>query len=466
MSIAFREVFKEFSTVTNDNSSLIRKDRISDAFHLGEKLLLSSNNMRPKSRSKTSLGSCELFRVSPEWRLQYSNSASAKIIRHTTGDVLMKGRRSRKRNCSNGKNKKGKHGCLLTAATGLHDKTSSVHSRQILTNTQHEKPSRISSEPPSKVSQGSVLSNTQQDPGNGLAQKRVYNVPFSNKKMHDIYPIRVASAKTNSSSLPSTHYIHGNLTCNPIVNNLNSASCLESADQPVMIYKLDINKRVKSASSLKLDVANKPSKEKDDTEVVFKNSEEISVNAVSCNLQLSHKLNKSVIKYQQKNLYSTQGLSADSVSKEAVLTSIYGAVYHTADKVSAQAEELKKVKKIFLSEKQSGTIRESGMEFPCAPPATPTPDLLRKHEYVPSMSDIRSQRAVKSRLQVMEKEALKKQEKQKEANAKLEKQQLKDKEKQMKAKQRKEIYALNKIMTELENKRFMDFCQAKGLNKL
>lgn len=51
-----------------------------------------------------------------------------------------------------------------------------------------------------------------------------------------------------------------------------------------------------------------------------------------------------------------------------------------------------------------------------------------------------SQRAVKSRLQVMEKEALKKQEKRKEANVKFEKQQLKDRDKLLKAKQRKEVY--------------------------
>jgi len=29
-----------------------------------------------------------------------------------------------------------------------------------------------------------------------------------------------------------------------------------------------------------------------------------------------------------------------------------------------------------------------------------------------------------------------------------------------------QIYALNKVMTELEYKRFLDFCQAKGLNKV
>ncbi|XP_052226898.1 uncharacterized protein LOC127841824 isoform X2 [Dreissena polymorpha] len=93
-------------------------------------------------------------------------------------------------------------------------------------------------------------------------------------------------------------------------------------------------------------------------------------------------------------------------------------------------------------------------------------DVLRRHEYVPSMSDIRSQRAVKSRLQALEKDATKKREKQKESNVKNEKQLQKDREKQLKIRQRREIYALNKIMTELENKRFMEFCQAQGLNRV
>ena len=32
-----------------------------------------------------------------------------------------------------------------------------------------------------------------------------------------------------------------------------------------------------------------------------------------------------------------------------------------------------KVTKVFLSERQSGTLKEQGYEFPCAPPATPVP---------------------------------------------------------------------------------------------
>lgn len=46
---------------------------------------------------------------------------------------------------------------------------------------------------------------------------------------------------------------------------------------------------------------------------------------------------------------------------------------------------------------------------------------------------------MKGRLQAMEKETLKKREKQKEAHAKMEKQQLKDRERQLKIKQRREV---------------------------
>ena len=46
---------------------------------------------------------------------------------------------------------------------------------------------------------------------------------------------------------------------------------------------------------------------------------------------------------------------------------------------------------------------------------------------------------MKTKLQVMERDAVKKKEKQKEAHAKLEKQQVKDREKILKAQQRKEV---------------------------
>lgn len=88
---------------------------------------------------------------------------------------------------------------------------------------------------------------------------------------------------------------------------------------------------------------------------------------------------------------------------------------------------------------------------------------LRKVEYIPSLNDIRSQRAVRVKLQVLEKEAQKKFEKEKEEKEKIEKQNRKMLEKDLKHQQRLEIYALNKVMTDLELSRFKEFCAKKGI---
>ncbi|CAG2243702.1 uncharacterized protein LOC143057717 isoform X2 [Mytilus galloprovincialis] len=88
---------------------------------------------------------------------------------------------------------------------------------------------------------------------------------------------------------------------------------------------------------------------------------------------------------------------------------------------------------------------------------------MRKVEYIPSLTDIRSQRAVKVKLQVLEKEAQKRMEKQQIERDKIEKQNKKLMEKDLKQQQRLQIYALNKVMTELENSRFKEFCAKKGI---
>ncbi|KAK3106668.1 hypothetical protein FSP39_024853 [Pinctada imbricata] len=128
------------------------------------------------------------------------------------------------------------------------------------------------------------------------------------------------------------------------------------------------------------------------------------------------------------------------------------------------SEEITRITKIFLSDKHSGMVKDCGMEIPMAPPATPTPEQLRKVEYVPSMNDIRSQRAVKVKLQVLEREAQKKSARRREEVARMEKQNMKEREKEIRLQQRQEIYALNKVMTELENGRFKEFCVKKGIS--
>ncbi|XP_076087201.1 uncharacterized protein LOC143057717 isoform X1 [Mytilus galloprovincialis] len=135
----------------------------------------------------------------------------------------------------------------------------------------------------------------------------------------------------------------------------------------------------------------------------------------------------------------------------------------SAIKNQNQSDSANKVTKIYLSDKHSGTVKDCGVEIPCAPPATPTPEQMRKVEYIPSLTDIRSQRAVKVKLQVLEKEAQKRMEKQQIERDKIEKQNKKLMEKDLKQQQRLQIYALNKVMTELENSRFKEFCAKKGI---
>ncbi|XP_002731167.1 uncharacterized protein LOC100372709 [Saccoglossus kowalevskii] len=122
------------------------------------------------------------------------------------------------------------------------------------------------------------------------------------------------------------------------------------------------------------------------------------------------------------------------------------------------------VTRVYLSQKQSGVIKECGNVYPCAPPATPTVEQQQKYEYVPCMSDIRSQRAVKSRLTDMQMVEKKKKEKRKEEAKRAEIQKQRDNIAEQRQRQRLEIYALNKVMTQFENDNFRKFC-AMQLNQ-
>ncbi|XP_038061613.1 uncharacterized protein LOC119732246 [Patiria miniata] len=118
---------------------------------------------------------------------------------------------------------------------------------------------------------------------------------------------------------------------------------------------------------------------------------------------------------------------------------------------------MSRVTRVYLSEKQSGNLRECGLILPCAPPGTPTPQMLQRYQYIPSMMDLRSQRAVRDRLSGMEQKAKKKQQQQREEARKTEQQLQRDQAVAWKQRQRREIYALNKIMTEFEAKNFQEF---------
>ncbi|XP_065842703.1 uncharacterized protein [Oscarella lobularis] len=114
--------------------------------------------------------------------------------------------------------------------------------------------------------------------------------------------------------------------------------------------------------------------------------------------------------------------------------------------------------KIYQSERQS----EMMIGIPAAPPATPTPDHLLRFEYVSCLSDIRSQRLVKARLNRLEQRAAEVEQRKEEAlRLSLKRHELKSKAAQ-KMQQRAEIYALNRVMTELEQANFDEYSSSKN----
>ncbi|XP_078697218.1 uncharacterized protein LOC144925169 [Branchiostoma floridae x Branchiostoma belcheri] len=124
---------------------------------------------------------------------------------------------------------------------------------------------------------------------------------------------------------------------------------------------------------------------------------------------------------------------------------------------STNGAEGEKPTRIFLSEKQSGMMKDCGVFLPCAPPATPSKEQMERYEFVPSMTDVRAKREVQARLQLMDKAAKQRKAKQMEIAKRQEKRKEKDGVAGHKARQRLEIYALNKIMSEFEWSNFQAF---------
>ncbi|XP_072174817.1 uncharacterized protein [Diadema setosum] len=147
--------------------------------------------------------------------------------------------------------------------------------------------------------------------------------------------------------------------------------------------------------------------------------------------------------------------------------SIYSSKNHVSMRLSnpknSGADNL--IKKVFLSEKQSGTLRDCGRLVPCAPPTSPTQEQLEQYEYVPSLTDLRSQRSLKEKLTVMDSEEKKKRQKQREERARQEKQMMRSNICALRQRQRLEIYALNKVMTQLEHSQFEKFCESMKKDK-
>lgn len=193
-----------------------------------------------------------------------------------------------------------------------------------------------------------------------------------------------------------------------------------------------------------------------------KHSEKRETKLVSIvNRQTTQVSTKQIILPQMTNNFMVKSDVKERTSGQDSLQSSKSFVYPPS---RVNHTDISRITKIYLSEKQSGVVRDCGMDVPCAPPATPLPDPSKKVEYIPCMNDIRSQRAVKVKLQVLEKEAQRKSARRRDDHAKQEKLQQKEREKDLRVKQRMEIYALNKIMTDLENTRFREFCEKKGIS--
>lgn len=127
-----------------------------------------------------------------------------------------------------------------------------------------------------------------------------------------------------------------------------------------------------------------------------------------------------------------------------------------------QDSDNEKVKKIFLSETHSAMIAG----IPCAPPSTPIVDEKTKVEYIPSLTDVKSQRAVKARLINIGNNLRAQEQRRKEKSLKDEQKRAYGAILQLKQRQRAEIYALNKVMTELENANFRKFMEENAAETL
>ncbi|CAL1543681.1 unnamed protein product [Lymnaea stagnalis] len=190
----------------------------------------------------------------------------------------------------------------------------------------------------------------------------------------------------------------------------------------------------------------------------------------SINLQEKSK-QKMYTNSQKARVHPTQVKSSSSKLSAARISLNNAAMEYSkrSSSFSGQAQRRKsvpvgkediKTTKVFLSEKQSGVIFDCGMPIPCAPPATPTPEVLKKTEYVPSLQDIRAQRMVREKLQTIEDQAMTTEKKKIEQSLKIDRKSMQEKRMELKRIQRLQIYALNKVMTDLEYKNFVMFMRS------
>ncbi|CAH3107471.1 unnamed protein product [Porites lobata] len=159
---------------------------------------------------------------------------------------------------------------------------------------------------------------------------------------------------------------------------------------------------------------------------------------------------------------NTRSCTCSPRKQEQEQESISTALYLSSPCKLLNSHDDNRVKKVYLSETHSGMITG----IPCAPPSTPTVDELKKVEYIPSLTDVKSQRAVKSRLINLGNKLRAQEQKKKEKAMKEEQRRAYGEILQLKQRQRAEIYALNKVMTELENENFRKFMEEKSAETL
>ncbi|XP_065061067.1 uncharacterized protein LOC135688236 isoform X2 [Rhopilema esculentum] len=132
-------------------------------------------------------------------------------------------------------------------------------------------------------------------------------------------------------------------------------------------------------------------------------------------------------------------------------------------KSSMDGSPVTRLTKVYLSEKRSGTL----MGVPAVPPATPCSGFYEEIEWVPSMSDMKSKRLVTSKLAGLVSKQAKRENEERITREQKQLQEEKQRNKEMllkiKQRQRAEIYALNKILTEVENATYEKYKEERGL---
>ena len=301
------------------------------------------------------------------------------------------GKKPRKRTKSDHKARRIKPGRLTIPSTGIHNdpgKRLSATTEANKSTTTKSKP-RIFSEPiSSKPTQPNVLSCTLQMFSSEKTTTCNINkqISFTSnyKSASDLVHAHLENVETESSekAVPSTHYTHGSLHANTNTSNQVYKQQLDASTiqiQPFAAQKIELSKRVKSGHSIKSEVLSLNASsipEKPSSPVTAKNL--FTLTAKSCHLpQMNHENLTTVIPEHSANQRDTQSPRDDTcISKESTLTAIYGPQNNIPHRAFNNADDFRKIKKIFLSERQSGTLKESGMEFPCAPPTTPMPGNL------------------------------------------------------------------------------------------